>query len=124
MTDQGDSPKPDKLAPDPDTGVEEFRMSFGDHLDELRSRLVMALIGLVVTTVLSLVYAREVLVVLCRPLLVVLDAHGLPPSLMAIGVTDPFVGYLKMALLSGLIVATPWILHQGWMFIAAGLYAY
>jgi len=104
--------------------IDHSRMSFGDHLEELRSRLIKALLGLVVTTVLSLVFARQVLAVLYQPLLVVLDMHGLPTSLQALGVSDVFTSYLRMALLTGLVVAVPWMLYQVWMFVAAGLYSH
>jgi len=97
-------------------------MSFGDHLEELRSRLIRALLGVCLGTVLSLVFAKHVLALLYRPLLVVLDAHGLQPSLMAIAVADPFMSYLKMAVITGLIVSMPWVLYQVWMFVSAGLY--
>ncbi|MHC4093764.1 MAG: twin-arginine translocase subunit TatC, partial [Planctomycetota bacterium] len=124
MTDQPSTAEPAKQPSDQDKDVDVGRMSFGDHLEELRSRLIKALVGLVIATILSLVYARDVLVILCRPLMVVLDAHGIPTSLMAMGVTDPFVNFLKMGLLSGLIIALPWMTYQMWLFVAAGLYSH
>ncbi len=103
--------------------VDDARMSFGEHLEELRGRMIKLLVGVVLGTVISLVYSQEVLAIIFRPLMMVLDAQGLPPKLMAVGVSDPFVGFLKIGLICGLIVSMPWILYQLWMFVASGLYA-
>ncbi len=99
-------------------------MSFGDHLEELRSRMTKALVGLAIGAVLSLIFSRDLLVILFRPLLIVLDAHGLRPSLLAMGVADPFVNFLKMGLLGGLIISMPWMLYQIWLFVISGLYVH
>ncbi len=100
------------------------RMSFGDHLEDLRRSLTLALLGVVVASVLSLVYGREILLLICRPLLIVQYANGLQPSLQALSPTAAFSAYLKIAFLSGLIVAMPWVLYQFWRFVALGLYAH
>ena len=97
-------------------------MSFGEHLDELRNRLIKILAGVALGLAISLIYAKQVLAITYWPLLVVLDARGLRPSLMALGVSDPFIGFLKMAAICGLIISMPWTLHQLWMFVSAGLY--
>ena len=36
---------------------------------------------------------------------------------------DPFIGFMKISLISGLIISSPWVFYQLWMFVAAGLYA-
>lgn len=97
-------------------------MPFGDHLEELRKRMILAIVGLMVGTILSLVFARRVLEIVYAPLLAALDAHGLEPSLLAVDVSGPFVSYLKMGFLCGLILSLPWIVHQAWAFISSGLY--
>ena len=43
-----------------DTRIDEIRMSFGDHLEDLRRRLILALLGPLVTSILGLVYGREI----------------------------------------------------------------
>lgn len=97
-------------------------MSFGDHLDELRARMIRGLLGMVLATAVSLWFAKDVLAILYRPLLTVLEANDLPASLLAIDISGPFLTYLKMSILCGLIVSLPWIVYQAWMFVAAGLY--
>ena len=98
------------------------RMSFGEHLEELRTRLIRALVGLVVGTIISLIFARDVLEILYKPLLTVLYAHGQRPSLMAMDPSAPFMAFLKMGVLCGLILSLPWMAYQGWMFVSAGLH--
>ncbi|HUU83839.1 MAG TPA: twin-arginine translocase subunit TatC [Phycisphaerae bacterium] len=123
MADSDPPSTPAPQQPKPDDPVDQVRMSFGDHLEELRTRIIRALIGMLIATVVSLIYSRDVLVILLRPLMVVLDAHGQRPSVMAMGVADPFINFLKMGLLCGLIVSMPWMLYQMWLFVAAGLYS-
>jgi sec-independent protein translocase protein TatC len=100
------------------------RMSFGDHLDELRTRLIRAMLGVVVGTIVSLVFGKEILSIIFAPLFVVQAAHGLPPSLQALSPTAGFIAYLKIGFLAGLILTMPWVLYQIWRFVASGLYAH
>jgi sec-independent protein translocase protein TatC len=45
-----------------------------------------------------------------------------PPSLMSLTVTEPFTVYFKVSMVCGVVLASPWIFYQLWMFVAAGLY--
>jgi Tat protein translocase TatC len=98
------------------------RMSFGDHLDELRTCLIRALLGLVAAAAVALVFGQGILALILRPLWAVQLANGLQPQLQALSPTDTFSAYLKISLLAGAIVAMPWLLYQGWSFVASGLY--
>jgi len=104
--------------------VESSRMSFGDHLEELRSCLIRALLGVALATALALMFGTSVLSIVFRPLLTVQQANGLQPRLQALGPTDAFAAYMKISFLTGFLVSMPWVLHQGWRFVAAGLYAH
>jgi len=99
-------------------------MSFGDHLDELRSRLIKALLGVVVGAIVGLFFAKELLAWILQPALVVLRAWGQETTLQVLSPPDTFIIYLKVGLLCGVILATPWVLHQIWLFVASGLYAH
>jgi len=104
--------------------VDAVRMSFGDHLEELRSRLIRALLGVAVCAVGGLFFAKELLAWILQPALVVLRARGQEAVLQVLSPPDTFIIYLKVGLLSGVIIATPWVLHQIWQFVASGLYAH
>jgi len=105
-----------------DDPLEASRMSFGDHLEELRSCLILALLGLVVGAVVALVFGKDILEFIYRPLLRVQYANGLTPQLQVLAPTAAFTAYLKIGLLAGLILSAPWVLHQIWRFVASGLY--
>ncbi|GMU38235.1 MAG: twin-arginine translocase subunit TatC [Phycisphaerae bacterium] len=102
--------------------MEATRMSFGDHLEELRIRLILSLIGVVAGAVLGLIFAKSLMSLLCQPLIAVLMRHHLPSQLVSLSPASTFSVYMKLGLLSGLILAMPWVLVQIWQFVASGLY--
>ncbi len=104
------------------TRVEEVRMSFGDHIEDLRHRLIMALLGPLITGILGLVYGREIVGWLVKPLAQVLQYFGLPPQTYNLAVTTGFAVYMKVGLIVGLVIASPWVVYQIWKFIESGLY--
>ena len=168
-------------------------MSLGDHLEELRARLILAILGLFIGAVVSLAFGTRILhfiespynkavakrikkskppasatepntVALFEQFFTNLDvalasdpnAPALDPNrvaffravcmdtirawtlegaaredevslphdrrLQVIGVPDAFTAYMKISLISGLILTCPWVFYQLWMFVAAGLY--
>lgn len=171
-------------------------MSLGDHLEELRARLILAILGLLVGTAICLFLGRRVIrfiegpyireiqkhnielqkkqtwndstnfiEVLCSNILEVMATDPNAPDfdpkivefirkvytdtikapdqdpnsittgeikdqipqnqrLQILAPADAFVGYMKISLISGLILSSPWVFYQLWMFIAAGLYSY
>ncbi len=107
-----------------DSRLDEMRMSFGDHIEDLRRRLVLALLGPLLTSILGLVYGREIVGWLVRPLAQVLQYFGLPPQTYNLAVTTGFSVYMKVGLIVGLVTASPWICYQLWKFIESGLYAH
>ncbi len=109
-------PKPSKRR------VEEVRMSFGDHLEDLRRRLILALAGPLITSILGLVYGREIIGWLVKPLAEVQLYFGLPPQTYNLAVTTGFGVYMKVGLITGLVIAAPWVVYQIWKFVESGLY--
>lgn len=98
-------------------------MSLGEHLEELRRRIIYALIGLVVGTAAGLYFGPLLITVFKGPYVAVMRNYGLKPDLTILDVTSGFTIYLKVALYAGLVVASPWIFYQLWMFVSAGLYS-
>lgn len=105
-----------------DEAVSEVRMSFGDHLEELRSALIRGLAGFVIITVFTFYFGTDILVIICRPLWAVQLANNMPPAMQALSPTAAFTTYLKISILSGLILSMPWLIYQIWHFVASGLY--
>ncbi len=167
-------------------------MSLGDHLDELRARIILALIGLVIGTILSFCFGTRIIKFIQKPYLDVVRKRTIklqPPTPLApadrmeaffsklveaiksdpnapaidpnaveyvreiyagtaedpndpnaasnatnsdyiapefrlttLAPADSFVGFMKISLITGLILSSPWVFYQLWMFVAAGLY--
>ena len=100
------------------------RMSFGDHLEELRACSIRALLGVAIGTAFTLYFGREILEIIYRPLLVVQFTNGLQPRVLALSPTGPFSAYMRIGMMAGLLVTMPWVLYQAWSFVASGLYAH
>jgi sec-independent protein translocase protein TatC len=169
-------------------------MSLGDHLEELRARLILAILGLLVGTVICLFVGRRIIQFIERPYNRIIKSHAkskiqedqtattyflesfcknllqsletdpnapaIDPNvvtyvhkiyvetvtgivkdpnyielladssssltknrLQILAPADPFIGFMKISLISGLIISSPWVFYQLWMFVAAGLYA-
>lgn len=102
-----------------DAESELKKMSFLDHLEELRKRLLVSFISITVAFFLCWGFADRIFAKLQEPL----NAF-LPPgdTLAYIRLTAPFFLYMKVAFFAGIFVAAPVLLLQLWLFIAPGLY--
>jgi len=98
-------------------------MSFGDHLEELRKRLILGLVGVLLAAACMLYFGQDLVAWLLIPLLNVQRYAGLPMQLINTGVTTGFAVYLKVSLIAGLVVSSPWVVYQLWKFVSPGLYA-
>ena len=108
-----------------DWNPDVYRMSVGDHLEELRSRLFKALIGGGLAFVVCLLFVKDVVLpIVAGPLIEALLAQDLPPQMFFTDVTDPFFVYLQVSTIGAIVIGSPWILWQAWQFVAAGLYGY
>lgn len=94
-------------------------MGLLEHLDELRQRIVRSLIGFGVSFLVCWTWSSEIYDFLAQPIY-----QFLPPGtkLAFLGITDPFMVYMKVAALAAIFVSSPLILHQLWGFVAPGLY--
>jgi sec-independent protein translocase protein TatC len=92
------------------------KMSFMEHLGELRTRIVRSLIGVLVGLVIAFPLSQRVVDYLARPI----QATG--NTLVFLAVTEAFWVQMKVALIAGLFIASPVIMWQIWSFVAPGLY--
>jgi len=119
-----DEPDEDDLvAPEADDR-EMARMPLTDHIEELRHRLILALIGPVVAMVITLAFGRSLIYWVTRPLFEVQALLGLATKTYAFGPASGFGVYLKVSLVAAIIIAFPWICYQLWKFVESGLYAH
>lgn len=94
-------------------------MSFLQHLEELRKRLIYSALALMVSFGVCWNYAPRIFHLLEEPIL-----RFLPPGdhLAYTRITSPFVLYMKVAFFAGIFLASPFLLLQVWLFISPGLY--
>ena len=102
---------------------EDVRMSLGEHLEELRTRLFLGLIGPVVIMAVLLFFAADIVQFLAVPVIAALAANNAEPVLRANDVGEAFGAYIRVAFIGGLILGIPWLFYQLWRFVAPGLYA-
>ena len=115
-------PPPDDEEDDEDEGM--LRMSFLDHLEELRARLIRMLIGVGVAFLGSLTFSDRLWLFVQEPAHEALaKLKVIPPTLVAIDPMDQFnIIWVKLPILAAVFLSSPWIIYQIWAFIAPGLY--
>jgi len=91
-------------------------MSFVDHLEELRLRLIYIIVGLVVAAVICFIFAGRIQEVLVQPYFREGDS-----SLALLNPTEGFLVQLKISLIAGFFLALPFIFYHFWHFVAPGL---
>nr|WP_136252024.1 twin-arginine translocase subunit TatC [Ningiella ruwaisensis] len=89
------------------------------HLIELRSRLIKAVLAVVILFVALIAFANEIYLILVKPLMEQLPENS---EMVATGLIDPFFTPFKLVLILSFFLAVPVILHQVWSFVAPGLY--
>jgi len=98
----------------------EEKVSFIEHLEELRYRLIVCLVSVGIGTGIAYVFKEEIFHFIATPLLRVL-----PPGdqqLIFTGLLEAFLVYLKASFFAGLMLSVPVVLYQIWSFISPGLY--
>ncbi len=99
-------------------------MTLGDHLDELRRRVILALVVPVPIAIAAFAWAAPIRDLLCEPAMRALRAHDLPAQLQVLNPVETLGSELKLSLVAALVLAAPWIALQVWKFVEPGLYAH
>ncbi len=99
-----------------------IRMSLGGHLDELRVRLGLALGGFAAAFFAALAGAKGFAGLILSPYRAAMEAVGLELKLQAVQPAEPFLVYMKAALVLAALASSPWVFYQFWAFVAAGLH--
>ena len=95
------------------------KLPFTGHLEELRRRLIISFIAIAVGFAASYGFKEYLFQILVKPLTSVM---GEGDTLIFTGLPEAFFTYLKVSLLAGIMLASPVLLYQFWMFVAPGLY--
>ncbi|MCZ6684590.1 MAG: twin-arginine translocase subunit TatC [Candidatus Dadabacteria bacterium] len=99
--------------------MNEEKMSFLDHLGELRKRLLWSFLAILVFFIPAYAFSNEIFDFLMKPLI-----ENLPEgsSLIFTRPTEGFTTYLKVSFFASVLLAIPFILYQAWKFVAPALY--
>ncbi len=101
------------------TNVEEDKLPFTEHLSELRDRLIRCFIAVGVGFLVSYFFKEKLFDILNAPLVKVM---GVETKMIFTGLPEAFFTYMKLAFISGIVLATPVLFYEFWMFISPGLY--
>ena len=107
---------------DPETNDDSSsKMSFLEHLDELRKRLIYIVYSLIAGCAVAYIFISKIFDFIMRPM-----QQVLPPGsyLQFTSGSEPFMLWIKIGFLAGIFISSPLILWQVWKFIAPGLYSH
>jgi len=88
-------------------------MSFWEHIEELRWRLIKSLAAVLVTSIVAFFFSDWMLDILTRPI----------DKIYFIGIGEAFSVRIKLSLFAGVVLALPVLFYQAWKFVVPGLYA-
>jgi sec-independent protein translocase protein TatC len=108
----------EQAAPDPETDRALGKMSFMEHLGELRTRIMWSLVAMAVGIAIALFITDPVMRFISRPLL------AMKTELVFTSPTEAFWTWMKVAMVLGIFISMPGILFQVWKFVSPGLHAH
>jgi len=111
---------PTGATPPADKAEAEAKLTFWDHLRELRKRILLSLYGLLGGMLVVGSFVERLTDELMKPVRLALPVGA--QKLIYTSAIEPMMVYIKVAIYGGVFVAAPWILYQLWQFIAPGLY--
>jgi len=97
----------------------EEKQPFLGHLEELRKRLIASAIVVGIGFAVCYFFSERIFLVLIEPLKAVMPEGD---QLIFTALPEMFLTYLKVALVTGILLASPYLFYQMWMFVAPGLY--
>ncbi|HOS04989.1 MAG TPA: twin-arginine translocase subunit TatC [Syntrophorhabdaceae bacterium] len=95
------------------------KQPFLSHLKELRDRLIVCFIAIAITFIFTYIFKERIFYFLMQPFLKVMPEKS---SFIFTYVTEAFITYFKIALVTAIFITSPVILYEMWMFVAPGLY--
>ena len=102
--------------------LEQGFMSVGEHIEDLRKRILLSIIPPLPLAILFFLLADPIVQWFLVPLQNVLEKHGLPTQVQVLSPPEFLIAEMKIALGAAILTAGPWILYQLWRFVSPGLY--
>ena len=101
---------------------EHGTMSIGDHLEELRTRIILCIIPPIPLAILFFLVSDSIVRWFLVPLYSVLEKHGLPTQVQVLSPPEFLLAEMKIAFGAAVLTAGPWIMYQLWKFVSPGLH--
>lgn len=108
-----------KVAKDKQTVEKVYPLA--QHLEELRKRIIYIFICLLIVFIAVYTQGKPLMGLLMKPILQFMPDNS---SMAFLGITEGFLTELKLAFLASVFISMPFLLYQGWKFVAPGLYAH
>ena len=115
------NPPPKNPSPDPEE-TSGRQMSFLEHLEELRVRLLRSIYAIIIAAGICFWQRDLIYAYLSKPLTDAFTALNISEKLVYTNPVDPFNLYIKLSIFGGIFLASPFVLWQLWLFISPGLY--
>ena len=97
-------------------------MTLLEHLEELRKRIIWSIVGIAAAFLVCFKFASHIFAYVQQPIITALRDNKMEQTLVYTNPIEPFNLYVKIGLIAGIFLASPFVLYQIWMFIAPGLY--
>lgn len=99
-----------------------YTMPLGDHLEDLRKRVIYALIVPIPLALILFVFSDGLVEILLEPLQAVQKRGGYPQQVQVLSPPEFLLMQIKLSIIFAIVISVPWIIMQTWLFIAPGLY--
>jgi sec-independent protein translocase protein TatC len=99
--------------------IPDTTMSLGDHLEELRLRIIYALVGFGIAAAICMCFGQYLITFIEAPYIQVMGENA---RLQSIDPSEGFISYMEIAMIAALVISSPWIFYHLWKFVSVGLY--
>jgi sec-independent protein translocase protein TatC len=101
------------------SNIPDTTMSLGDHLEELRLRIIYALVGFGLAVAVCMFFGQFLISFIEVPYI---QAMGESARLQSIDPAEGFISYMEIAMIAAVVISSPWIFYHLWKFVSVGLY--
>jgi Tat protein translocase TatC len=103
-------------------GTQERALTFGEHIEEMRTRVIISIIAVALCFILCWCVKNQLLTIVKRPHTLAMQRLNLPTDLRVLSYQEGFYSYMKLCLIGAIFFSYPIIVYQAWKYVSVGLY--